>query len=1098
MHSFRPLRLLGSFILLLLHPVFLHAQIVWQENFDGATLSTTSSGMPGWNLNNRVGASPLFSDSTSVVLNDSSVLLSPVFSTVGMQTVRLSLKHFITGEIVVARIMVSNDGGITWSRLGSSNVIGSFPLIAGDVMTGYSDPHWDGMTFCNTAYSNRFVQHSFDISALCSNASQVQVKFVLANDNNANCGSWMVDDVRVEAFPYVLSFTPACNADGTATMTANFGTGTYSYSWNSVPAQFTQTATGLSQGVYTCTVTDGLGVSFTDSIEVKSVITANVQINPPHCGLFDGSLIAIGVSGGTAPYTYLWNAGVTTPFLGNVGAGIYTLVIVDANGCTFTTTIDLTCSFSASNLSINTTPAACDSATGTATVVSFLGGIPPFTYLWNTIPAQTTQTATGLAGDTTYILTVTDSTGESVSTYVNVPFINSFTASISYVPTFCNDSSGIATVSVNGGVPPYSYLWNTIPAQNTVSAINLPVGTYLCMVEDSNGCRDSAQVYLSNVSSMSATVVSTNTQCNSSTGTATISVNGGTPPYSYLWTTSPAQTTAIATGLSYGMYSVMVTDSLGCTLTKNAFVGSTSPIQVTLTYASNGCNCVNVTATASNGAGGYTYLWNDGQTSATAICMDEGYHYVYVTDANGCYAVGSVQVVYPGNCFINVQGYVYRDVNSDCNYNVADYPLANVNMVISGLQTYSGRTDATGYYHFTVPAGVYQLSQIVPANFVETCQSSPININVPAGTTVNQNFGDSALTIFDEAVIDYCSPAANTVGFAADNYISVRNNGTSVLSGTLTAKHDVNRTYLSSTPIAIYNFPARTITWNYGNLKPGESRNFRWRGIVPVGTPLGTAMYDSVEITPLITDINTYNNYCHSITTVVGSFDPNDKVANPIAEVHRDSLWHYYRINFQNTGNAPAVRIVVEDTLDATLDGSSIIGVTSSHIMLVDNSELPLLRFVFDDINLPDSMNNEPASHGFVSFYVKHQPGLPSGTQINNTAYIYFDFNAAVVTNTVTNTITLLSVPETDRISALHLVPNPSQSHVDVWWPAQLPEDAELVIADQTGRILKRQFVNQGATGAGLDVQSLSDGIYLVNILSGLHVAGSGKLVILR
>jgi gliding motility-associated-like protein len=278
---------------------------------------------------------------------------------------------------------------------------------------------------------------------------------------------------------------------------------TYNFLWSD--GQITQNATGLSAGIYTCTVTDALGCLVVDSIiitdptEISIVLTAT-DIT---CNGFNNGTATANASGGTpftlgAPYTYSWNTTPvqTTQTADSLSAGTYTCTITDANGCT-----GLTSSFTIVNPSVITattsqTNITCNNANnGTATVVNPSGGTPfsvlnPYTYSWNTTPVQTTQTATGLSAGS-YNCTITDANGctfTTLSVIITEPAA-ALTVTTSETNTTCYGySDGVATVTSSGGTFPYTYSWNTIPVQTTQTADSLSAGTYTCTITDANGC----------------------------------------------------------------------------------------------------------------------------------------------------------------------------------------------------------------------------------------------------------------------------------------------------------------------------------------------------------------------------------------------------------------------------------------------------------------------------------------------------------------------------------------------------------------------------------------------------------------------------------
>lgn len=206
-----------------------------------------------------------------------------------------------------------------------------------------------------------------------------------------------------------------------------------------------------------------------------------VPVNTP-CGQSQGSA-SLTLSQGSAPFTYLWSNGATTPAISGLASGVYTATITDANGCT-TTQDALINDSNAPTLTTIATPATCAGASDGTAFVNATGGTQPFTYLWSN--GGSSANIVGLTAGT-YQVTVVDAGGcQSFSnTMVTEPpaILTGITATGESCPG-CSDGS--ATVIASGGIPPFSYLWSngaTTPALN-----NLPPGIYTVSVTDSSGC----------------------------------------------------------------------------------------------------------------------------------------------------------------------------------------------------------------------------------------------------------------------------------------------------------------------------------------------------------------------------------------------------------------------------------------------------------------------------------------------------------------------------------------------------------------------------------------------------------------------------------
>ena len=454
------------------------------------------------------------------------------------------------------------------------------------------------------------------------------------------------------------------NSTGGAVTSVTGGTSPYIYSWNTTPIQTTSSVSNLPAGNYNVTVTDSKGcvqatpVSITQPSAPLSTSISS-QTNVLCYGNATGSATVSG-AGGTAPYTYSWNTSPvqSTATAVNLAAGSYTATVTDAAGCLQTITVTITQPSALTAAISGTTNVLCfGNATGSATVVAN-GGAAPYTYSWNSAPVQNTATANALPAGT-YIVAVTDANGcvQTTSATITQPATPVAANITAQTNVLCfGNSTGSATVSGSGGIPPYTYSWNTVPVQTTSTATILAAGTYTATVTDANGCGQTATITITQPSApLSASIsAQTNVLCyGNNTGSATVTANGGTAPYSYSWNTIPVQTTATAANLPAGTYTVTITDASGCVTTQTATI-SQPPAFTALIASSNNVSCNggnngSASVSVTGGVAPYYYSWNSipVQSTASANNLPAGTYTVTVIDANGCSVTATTTITQP-------------------------------------------------------------------------------------------------------------------------------------------------------------------------------------------------------------------------------------------------------------------------------------------------------------------------------------------------------------------------------------------------------------------------------------------------------------------
>jgi len=437
-----------------------------------------------------------------------------------------------------------------------------------------------------------------------------------------------------------------CNgaASGIVDLTVNGGVSPYTYAWSN--SATTQDISGLFAGIYTVTVTDANGCVKTTSATITEptmVVLSSTQTNVLCNGAATGA-IDLSVSGGTPGYQYIWNNGATTQDVSGLTAGTYTVTVTDANGCIKTTSAIITeptlvvVSSSVTNILCN------DAATG-AVDLTVSGGVSPYTYVWSS--GATTQDITGLIAGT-YNVTVTDANGCVMTTSATVTEPSSVVLSTTVVNVLCNGAAtGSVNLTVTGGVSPYTYAWSN--GATTQDIGDLLAGTYTVTVTDANGCVKTTSATIAENTTLALSGTSTPVSCfGGNNGTIDLTVSGGTPGYTYLW--SNGATIQDITGLAAGAYTLIVTDNVGCSKTTSITVNQPTDLLLTATQTDILCFGASTGAidlSVSGGTPGYSYVWNNGMTTQDRVGLTAGTYSVTITDANGCTKTLSATLTQP-------------------------------------------------------------------------------------------------------------------------------------------------------------------------------------------------------------------------------------------------------------------------------------------------------------------------------------------------------------------------------------------------------------------------------------------------------------------
>ena len=477
--------------------------------------------------------------------------------------------------------------------------------------------------------------------------------------------------------------------------------------------------------------------------------------------------------------------------------------------------------------------------------------------------------------------------------------------------------------------------------------------------------------------------------------------------------------------------------------------------------------------------------------SLTYICADEAELAGVQNQLNNLGMTATVCNSYcsftPGGPHNTVIGTTIFDGNNNgCNENDPLHPNIRVDFS-DGFTTGSAFTNTNGICTFYAGTGDYTLFPNIENAAAFNISPESANINFPNNdyTTSYQSFCLSANGVHPdlEIVISPISPARP--GFDATYEIIYKNKGNQVLSGNVVFTYDDSVLDLLTALPAADTQTTGSLDWTYTGLLPFESRVIALEFNVnsPLESPAvnnGDSLNFNASITPAAGDETPSDNAFTFNQIVVGSFDPNDITCiqgNLLAPSEIGKYLHYI-VNFENTGTASAVNVVVKvDVDESKYDLHSLQVLNTSHVSrtLIHGNTV---EFVFANIELAAGAGDPPVGgHGNVLFKIKTRATLAVGDEVEKTANIFFDYNAPIVTNEAKTTFAELSNPDFQQDKSITLYPNPTNSVININSDTMI-EQIELF--DIQGRLLQTTIENKKAVK--LNIADKSDGVYFVRI----------------
>ena len=892
-------------------------------------------------------------------------------------------------------------------------------------------------------------------------------------------------------------------ADGQVLLEPTNGVAPFEYALPSGTIQINgpYTWTGLSVGDYSIVVTDANGCAGTVDFTINEDTDLSVE-NFNFLTGCDGNCfdLFINATSSCSSLTYQWtgpngfNSDQQFPFA--CEPGTYTATVIDCNGCTASGQVALEIIPTPFISEQNVTNSSCNGCTGTVDI-DVAGGTPPYTFQW--ADGSTTEDLSNVCAGI-YVVTIVDVNGCASTSSVLVECTELVVQTTRTHPTCEGVCDGSINATVTGGTPPYTFNWSNGETQQTIS--NLCAGIYQVTVVDAlNAFGTNFQDTLAYDTVLEYDITTTGISCDIG-GSIEVNMLNGSGDFSYSLNGVVGMSNVMTNINSISNY-VEVTDNVsGCIVGIPVQLTPPFNLDVTGTNASCGMSDGTATATVNNATSTYSYVWSNGEMGATITGLAPGGYSVTATDDdNGCSTHENIYIEEDPVCFVVISGYVIDDTDDlDCSSAMAADSVGL--QLISLDDSQFTFTDLDGYYSFQTTPGTHTVKYESQSILYNTLCADPVMLTV-------DNFGDTLMHHFYVEKNDVIDIRLNIIknairpGFNHTIFADIFNAGNPVLDGQLIFTHDVNQNFISANPAPTsYDPVSRIIMWDMITMEQTSSAFYTMNFTTDATVPIGTQITMGGIINPTVGDINPDNNALSCTAIVTGSYDPNDK-----AVTHDGIVWEFnpdpnseiispgstenlsYLIRFQNTGTDTAFTVVIEDELDPAFDVRNMTPGSASHDYTLDVRDGNVLVFTFDNILLPDSTTNEPASHGFVLFDIDIPTiDQPYGESILNDAAIFFDFNLPIITNEV-NVIFQDWLGTADLASSynVELKPNPTNEITVLSFDLDESATTTIELLDITGKnvltIQQNQSLQSGNQDISIDMSDLVNGTYLVKIV---------------
>ena len=440
----------------------------------------------------------------------------------------------------------------------------------------------------------------------------------------------------------------------------------------------------------------------------------------------------------------------------------------------------------------------------------------------------------------------------------------------------------------------------------------------------------------------------------------------------------------------------------------------------------------------------------------------------------------------PGGDVYYIQGETHLDGNAN-GCDADDTLVPNLNFNVSGggaTGTFTGAS--SGDYNIPVGEGMHSVSPIVEHPSYFSVSPTSVTVDFPDdGSLFTQDFCMTPNGSYDDLEVVIIPLEEARPGFDTDYQIVYKNKGTTTLSGDVQLNFDDDlMDFLLASP-TVDSQLVGMLSWNYTNLQPFEERSIQLT--MNLNTPVDSPPLNNndvleytVTIYPIVGDGSEEDNISILNQTVVNSYDPNDITCLEGTSILTTDVGEYvhYLIRFENTGTASAINVVVKDVIDTNvLDINSIVSLHASHDYQMRVRDTNIVEFIFENINLPfDDATND----GHVLFKIKTVGSLVENDVFTNTAEIYFDFNAPIITNTAQTIVEdLLSVDDV-FLSDISIYPNPVSDHLTI---IATEEIDQIKLHDINGRDLLDLIPEAIGIETTIELNKFDSGLYLITVI---------------